>query len=398
MEHDFVTGMQKALDWSGPENLGKEYARGALEDPGLCARLLTPERLMDMVMRRSLSAPQFRLFQDGAEVHPARFLEDVSSRRGQSVRTTDMRRLKRLLEAGCTVVLDQADFFDPTLEVVCRALQWWSREVVQVNLYLTTGATDGFALHWDDHDVVIVQLAGDKDWEVRSCSRPVPMYRDAEPNDTPSEHVLFTGTLSAGEVMHIPRGCWHRAGRSERGEGFSLHATFGFTKRTGVHWLTWLADQSRRHELFRRDLERGDDQQADELFHALISLGASYPPSSFLRDRETERGACRHVPSLDFLGSPAAVVCVTDFPPRIESADDKITVTSGSSKITFAAAAELALQYLLSGAPVRLDALAVQTGINADAVAKVLIEEEICAPLTPELLSGYTGLVTKPVF
>src|SRR5437763_3097271 len=214
MEHAFVTAIEKALDWSGPDGLGKEFARGALDVPRLCARLLTPDHLMELVMRRSLDAPQLRVFQDGAEVHPGRFLEASTSRRGQSVRFADMNRLRHLLHTGSTMVLDQADLFDPTLEVLCRALQWWSREMVQVNLYLTTGATDGFELHWDDHDVMIVQLAGDKDWEVRSCSRPVPMYRDAERNDTPSDHVLFSGTLSAGAVMHIPRGCWHRASRT----------------------------------------------------------------------------------------------------------------------------------------------------------------------------------------
>jgi ribosomal protein L16 Arg81 hydroxylase len=126
------------------------------------------------------------------------------------------------------------DTFDATMEVACRALQWWSRELVHVNTYLTTQDTTCFDLHWDDHDVVILQLAGDKDWEVRDRSRPVPMYRDAAPNNTPSEEVIWSGTLVTGDVVHIPRGYWHQATRIGRGEGFSLHVTFGFTRRTGV--------------------------------------------------------------------------------------------------------------------------------------------------------------------
>jgi len=400
MEHHFVDAMEKALGWIGPEKLGKEFVRGALDDPGLCARILTPSHLLDLVMRRSLTSPQFRVFQGGSEIHPSRFLEDATSRRGQSVRIADMRRLGRLLRSGCTLVLDQTDFFDPTMEVVCRALQWWSRELVQVNAYLTTQATEGFPLHWDDHEVVIVQLAGDKDWEVRRCSRVAPMYRDAEPNDTPPDEILWSGTLHAGEIMHLPRGYWHRASRTDRGDGFSLHATFGFVKRTGVSWLTWLADQSRREELFRHDLERDalhGPQQTDELLASLTSLAAGYPIGKFLESREYERETCRHVPELDLLGDADSVVCVADFPPRTENKGEFIEVISGGRRITFAPAAAPALEFLLSGAPAHLGQIRERTGLDVAQLAKILMEEEICAPLTPELSSGYTGLTTNGV-
>ncbi|MGH3468350.1 MAG: JmjC domain-containing protein, partial [Thermocrispum sp.] len=169
MDHVLAQQVEQALGWVGPDDLGAGFARGSMPNPDLCPRLLTTTGLLDMAMRRSLNAPQFRCFQDGAEIHPGRFLTDSASRRGQSLRMADMPRLSRLLESGCTLVLDGADVFSPTLEVACRALQWWSREVVQVNCYLTTQSSDGFPLHWDDHDVLIVQLAGEKTWEVRGA-------------------------------------------------------------------------------------------------------------------------------------------------------------------------------------------------------------------------------------
>ncbi|MFF3343593.1 hypothetical protein [Streptomyces flavidovirens] len=39
------------------------------------------------------------------------------------------------------------DFFDPTLEVACRALGWWSGELTSANAYLAVGETGGFHLH-----------------------------------------------------------------------------------------------------------------------------------------------------------------------------------------------------------------------------------------------------------
>lgn len=65
------------------------------------------------------------------------------------------------------VVLDHVDSFDPTLEVAYRALSWWSGELTSANAYLAVGETNGFHLHWDDHEVIAVQLSGEKSWEVR---------------------------------------------------------------------------------------------------------------------------------------------------------------------------------------------------------------------------------------
>ena len=314
-----------------------------------------------------------------------------------------MRRLGRLMQSGSTLVLDTVGAFDPTMEVACRAFQWWSRELVQVNAYLTTHDTSGFALHWDDHDVLVVQLAGEKTWEIRGCSRAVPMYRDAEKNQTPSEDVIWSGTLSTGHVLHIPRGYWHQATRRGLGEGFRLHVTFGFVKRTGVDWLTWLADHSREDELFRQDLDRWGTQnqraaQQEELAKATSKLAASHSLSEFLTQREQERPPHRQVTTFGTFGAPTAVVCATEFPPQWEQHGETVDVLAVGKKITFAAQAAPALRILLSGCPVSLAETTTATGVNTSILADVLIAEGICAELTPELLSGYTGLVTNGVF
>lgn len=400
MEHALVSSIEKALGWSGPVRLGAEFVRGALPDLGLCARLMTPDKLLDIIMRRSLSNPQLRVFQDSAEIHPGRFLDSEASRRGQVVSMANMARLANLLEDGCTVVLDGVDGFDPTMEVACRALGWWAHERVQVNTYLTTGDTDGFPLHWDDHEVLVVQLAGEKSWEVRGPSRVAPMYRDAERNDTAPEEVLWQGTLHAGEVMNIPRGYWHRATRADQGEGFSLHATFGFPKRTGVDWMMWVADQARRNELFREDISRfelGDVRfrRFERLADAAGELVKSYSAEDFLIERERGRRVWRHVNTKSVFGAPTAVVCITEFPPQWEHRDGQLVVTGAGKRITFAPHALPALRPLLSGAPADLGEVTAKTGIDAEALAITLLEEDMCAELTAELRSGYTGLVTS---
>ncbi|GAB3873892.1 hypothetical protein GCM10029964_014930 [Kibdelosporangium lantanae] len=145
MEHYLVQSIEKALGWTGPSGLGVGFARGRVPDLALCPRLLTPHKLLDVIMRRSIAPPQFRCFQNGIEMHPDGYLTQVTTRRGQTLPAANMDTLGRLLQSGCTVVLDALDSFDPTMEIACRALQWWSLELVQVNIYLTTKDAPGFS-------------------------------------------------------------------------------------------------------------------------------------------------------------------------------------------------------------------------------------------------------------
>jgi hypothetical protein len=400
MEHQLVQSIEKALSWDSAAPMGHEFARGALPDTALCNRLLTPTRLLDIVMRRVLAPPQIRCLRDGIDVHPEAFVLPQVTRRGQSLSLINMDRLGRLIQAGCTLVLDAVDLFDATMEVACRALQWWSSELVQVNTYLTTGSAAGFDLHWDDHDVIVVQLAGEKSWEVRGQRRIAPLYRDAEPNSEPSADIVWSGTMQTGDVMHIPRGYWHQATRTDCGDcGYSLHVTFGFMKRTGIDWLSWLADHARESEAFRHDLDRCggfNAQVTQELaLHAeLAALLRSYRPDTYLAARAQEHPPHRHVATWGVFGPPSRVVCVTDLPPTIEQQDETVRVVAAGKRLTFAVRAEPALQSLLSGQPVDLIDATHATDVDVAAIATALMKEGICAELTAALSSGYTGLVT----
>ncbi len=106
---------------------------------------------------------------------------------------------------------------------------------VQVNAYLTPPGTKGLELHFDYHDVFVLQLDGRKRWRVWE---PLPRTRQpvrrgpAVPMPTFDElgEPLFDLTLHAGDCLYLPRGFPHAA---ETVEAASSHLTIG------VMALTW---------------------------------------------------------------------------------------------------------------------------------------------------------------
>lgn len=65
-------------------------------------------------------------------------------------------------------------------------------------------------MHWDDHATFIVPIYGTKAWTVPGPGRPHPMKTDTDHNHTAPEPVAWEGVLKAGQILHVPRGWWHR--------------------------------------------------------------------------------------------------------------------------------------------------------------------------------------------
>jgi hypothetical protein len=199
--------------------------------------------------------------------------------------------------------------------------------------------------------------------------------------------------------MHIPRGYWHQATRQQRGDGYSLHVTFGLTKRTGAHWLTWLADQARQQDLFRHDIARWDlpeDREAQHLafVDAAVRLVTSSSISDYLERREHHRPVSRHVITGGVFGPPTEVACLTTFPPLVRRDDEVVTVGAPAGhEIQFKAAAWPALRLLLGGRPVAIDKVSADTGLDASVLAEILLAEGVCGEVTAELANGYRGML-----
>lgn len=129
------------------------------------------------------------------------------------------------VERGYTLVIKDAALLNARLQRFSNRLQRDLGTYVQVNVYLTPAAAQGFDVHHDTHDTLTLQLEGEKTWRIYEPLVELPLESQPFHSGTKVEglRLLREVTLRCGETLYIPRGYPHEAAA---GGGSSLHATF----------------------------------------------------------------------------------------------------------------------------------------------------------------------------
>jgi hypothetical protein len=254
--------------------LASEYGKTFRHVPGETGKFsaLLPWPVLNSILEQHrLEPPRLRLTREGQSVSPEKYLTRQANRRAsrEAIPRLNAANLTRELREGATLVLDSVDELHPPVRQLAESLERVFRVRVQVNAYAGWRTSHGFDLHWDDHDVFILQVAGRKQWKVYGMTRPYPLARDIEPAVDPPSEVLWEGLLQSGDLLYIPRGWWHVATPLDEP---TLHLTVGVNNPTGVDLLTWFVDRLRAIEDVRRDIPH------------LIGAGAQFSFADCLRD------------------------------------------------------------------------------------------------------------------
>jgi lysine-specific demethylase/histidyl-hydroxylase NO66 len=135
----------------------------------------------------------------------------------------DIQAIYRGYRAGYSVVLNSLHHRSTTVAELCRAVEAELHHRVNANLYLTPRSSQGFHWHVDQHDVLIIQLHGTKQWHVndRTAGPLDPATLDATAQQI---------DLSPGDLLYLPDRTPHKAVTAGTS---SLHLTIG------VHLNTW---------------------------------------------------------------------------------------------------------------------------------------------------------------
>lgn len=179
---------------------------------------------------------------------------------------------------GATVVLPHLHESMAELGEFCRALEAVFSAHIQTNVYLTPASNQGFPIHYDSHDVFVMQISGSKKWNFYGAPVTTPFRGEGfQVGRHDPGAVTETITLSPGDCVYVPRGLMHEA--PNVGEEPSLHITVGLITKTWADLiLEAVAELALEEQGFRRSLPAGyatqdfDREEARAHFAGLTAL------------------------------------------------------------------------------------------------------------------------------
>ncbi|MFM0091588.1 cupin domain-containing protein [Paraburkholderia sediminicola] len=119
--------------------------------------------------------------------------------------------LAAAMDDGYTIVVNNYQVKSAVVAQLCRAMEKAFFARCTVNLYFTGPGCKGLDAHYDDTDVFVLQIVGQKTWHIREGGRVLPMEGEAYRSPRGDEAVRSTYELKAGDFLYIPRGFIHEA-------------------------------------------------------------------------------------------------------------------------------------------------------------------------------------------
>jgi len=235
-------------------------------------RFACPDALWDDLLRRSARRPTFRLVRGGTTTAPSAVTRPARIGNRDLSDLIAPNRVVSGYRDGATVVLQGLHLTDPGLAEFANNLALELDQPVQVNAYLSPPSAQGLDIHFDYHDVFVVQLDGAKRWVAWP---PTEMSRDpiGGPHATPRPsreelgEPIFDLVLEPGDVLYLPRGHAHLAETTDRA---SAHLTVGLLA------ITW-------HRVIRRAI---DDEVTAGRLRSSIPVSTLEPDPSAKSDQD----------------------------------------------------------------------------------------------------------------
>jgi len=293
---------------------------------------------------------------------------------------------------GATIILQQLHQSDPNLAAFCRAMEKTFSCHVQTNIYLTPPSAQGFHTHYDNHDVFVLQVEGQKRWRFYGTPVTTPYRGEGfergkyEQGDVTAEFVL-----EAGDCAYVPRGLMHDASTS--GDGPSLHITCGLIVKTWAEVvLEAVSEVALSEPEFRRSLPPGhtrgdyDRSQAEAIFRRLMEIlperasmdnAFDLMVDSFIRSRDSDIAGAVISGALP-LNPDQAYVLKPSIPWRLAEDGDSVVLIAPGGDLDIKAVEEGAYRRALSGEPFVLADLAIE---DADKMLRRLIAFGVVEPV-----------------
>jgi cupin superfamily protein len=223
--------------------------------------LLSARDVERLITETGIRTPGFRLVKEGATV--SGYTTDLAWRPAAFTGVADVPRVLAEFEAGATIVLQGLHHLWLPLARYCRHLEAYLGHPVQANAYYTPSGSQGLPVHHDTHEVISLQVAGEKRWLVYEPALELPLknqrYKSAL--GAPGDPVLDV-VLGAGDTMYLPRGWLHQALTSDSD---SLHITVGVNVRRWIDEARAELDAQEDDIAYRRTIDADEPPELPSL-------------------------------------------------------------------------------------------------------------------------------------
>ena len=212
--------------------------------PGKFADLFSWQLLNEVLNHHRFHNSRLKLVRNGAQFPSRSYLSSYAQQIEQHL-------LVQQLQAGYTLVLDGADEVSMSLRELVVEIEKTIHTPVHANLYASWKKEEGFGIHFDDTDTLILQVAGRKQWRVWNPTRQYPLRPDIEEVPWPTEAPIWNAELVDGSMLYIPRGWWHAPKPVDEP---SLHITITMPNSSGVDLIHWMANEFRKYTVARQNV------------------------------------------------------------------------------------------------------------------------------------------------
>jgi hypothetical protein len=361
--------------------------------------LLTVADVDELIGRRGLRTPFLRMARDGEVLS----VGEYAGPGGAGAQVADQALDERVLAAyaeGATLVLQGLHRMWPPLGDFARRLAADLGHPVGVNAYLTPPENQGFATHYDTHDVFVLQISGTKHWRIhppvlvdplgdqpwQSRTREIAATADAEP--------ALETVLEPGDALYLPRGWLHSA--EARGE-LSLHLTVGVYQVTRYDLVEALLGFAAEAPELRRSLPLDADAALPGELERTIQTVTDWL-STVDRDRVAERVRSRlwqqsrpdpirplaQAAALRTVGPRTRIVARGRGPWRLApDGDDQVVLRVFDRTIRFPAYCEAAIRAALDGTVRQVAELPDLDPEDQITLARRLLKEAVVVPVEP---------------
>src|SRR5947207_1520333 len=120
-------------------------------------RVLSLPDVVQFVASTELRQSDLRLVRDGAPLPVDTYTRPLPWTDGTIDRVVNADTVFAEYHAGATVILEALQRKWRPLTLLCRNLETFFHQGVQANVYLTPKNAQGFAAHYDSHDVFVLQ-------------------------------------------------------------------------------------------------------------------------------------------------------------------------------------------------------------------------------------------------